>query len=246
MGVPPTAECHGGRFGRSGCRSPVVVLRRPPGRPGNAGGWRAARNAPGCGRWRAGSRRWDTTRSRRRRAGVGPAQGRVRGRGRGGRGTGWSRPFGSAPDSGKFPTGSPHRQRCPPGGPPATPGWPRSEGLTPADRRRRRRRHGPRPGRRPGRHRPRQHLHLRTLRPRERSPLSRGRSQGHALAGKPGPRGRWSALGGGKGAVASGCGPGAPDHRQTKERQPRCHRYLGCCPAKASFTRRVCVAPWAG
>jgi hypothetical protein len=33
--------------------------------------------------------------------------------------------------------------------------------------------------------------------------------------------GRWPALGGGKGAVASGCGPGAPDHRRTKERRRR-------------------------
>ena len=51
---------------------------------------------------------------------------------------------------------------------------------------------------------------------------------------------------GGKGAVASGCGPGAPDHRRTKERQPRCRRYIGCCAAKASFTRRICLWPLGG
>ena len=40
-----------------------------------------------------------------------------------------------------------------------------------------------------------------------------------------GPSGRWSAHGRCKGAVASGCGPGAPDHRQTKERKHRRCRY---------------------
>jgi hypothetical protein len=82
----------------------------------------------------------------------------------------------------------------------------------------------------PIRRRPGQHLQLRMLRPRESSP-PRGRSQGHAFAGKPGPPGRWSALGG-KGAVASGCGPGAADHRRTKERQPRWRRYIGCGAAR--------------
>jgi hypothetical protein len=45
--------------------------------------------------------------------------------------------------------------------------------------------------------------------------------------------GRWPALGGDKGAVASGCGPGAPGHRQTKERQQRRQRYRRAlaCPA---------------
>jgi hypothetical protein len=47
---------------------------------------------------------------------------------------------------------------------------------------------GPQPGRRAGRHHQGQHLHLRTLRPRERSPLSRGRSQGHAVLESPAPR----------------------------------------------------------
>src|SRR4029453_3950102 len=45
------------------------------------------------------------------------------------------------------------------------------------------------------------------------------------LLGSPAHRGRWPALGGGKGAVASGCGPGAPDHRRPKERQRRRRRY---------------------
>src|SRR5512132_4744705 len=56
-------------------------------------------------------------------------------------------------------------------------------------------------------------------------PRLRGRSLGHALLVELGPSGRWPALGGGKGAVASGCGPGAPDHRRTKERQYRRRRY---------------------
>jgi hypothetical protein len=43
-------------------------------------------------------------------------------------------------------------------------------------------------GRRPGRCRPGQHLHLTTPRPRERSPLSRGHSQGHAVLESPAPR----------------------------------------------------------
>src|SRR5215213_1424437 len=61
--------------------------------------------------------------------------------------------------------------------------------------------------------------------PETSSPSSPGSQPGLGFAGEPGPLGRWPALGGGKGAVASGCGPGAPGHRRTKERPRRRRRY---------------------
>ena len=45
----------------------------------------------------------------------------------------------------------------------------------------------------------------------------------HALEARP--TGRWPTLEWRKGAVASGCGPGAPGHRHTKDRQRRRFRY---------------------
>src|SRR5215203_4137924 len=75
--------------------------------------------------------------------------------------------------------------------------------------------------------------------PETSSPSSPGSQPGLGFAGEPGPLGRWPALGGGKGAVASGCGPGAPDHRRTKERPRRRRRYAATASIAANWPTQL-------
>jgi hypothetical protein len=75
--------------------------------------------------------------------------------------------------------------------------------------------------------------------PETSSPSSPGSQPGLGFAGEPGPLGRWPALGGGKGAVTSGCGPGAPDHRRTKERPRRRRRYAATASIAAELADPV-------
>ena len=75
--------------------------------------------------------------------------------------------------------------------------------------------------------------------PETSSPSSPGSQPGLGFAGEPGPLGRWPALGGGKGAVASGCRPGAPDHRRTKERPRRRRRYTATASIAAELADPV-------